>query len=365
MKSKTILMTLAVAFVCVIVVAGQAPTPNLQAALDPRTPALLATCKTPPPPGRGGGGGAPAAGAAPAAPPPVPPPNEYTVTEIPGVIAAGQKWTLVWQTQGNNADGIVGTDDGGLLIAQNDNGTVTKLDKDGKPSVVYSNTNTGGALAMNSRGALFVASRSYNPAILQLAPERKILANRYQDEPMDCIASTLNDLTADAKGGVYFTMGGLYYANPAGVVTKYGENLGNVNGLILSPDERILYVTSIPTGGAPGVAAFDVQANGALTNQRVFATFQPPPPGGRGGDGSMVDSAGRLYVTAAPGVHVFGTDGKTLGVIPAPRNLITAAFGGPDKKTLFAVSSIGTRPNQSAEVYSIPMISQGFRGRAK
>jgi gluconolactonase len=179
---------------------------------------------------------------------------------------------------------------------------------------------------------------------------------------MDCIGATLNDITADAKGGVYFTMGGLYYANPAGVVTKYGETLGNVNGLILSPDERILYVTSAPMGGTPGVAAFDVQANGALTNQRVFA---PLTGAGRGGDGSAVDSTGRLYVTAPPGVHVFGPDGKALGTIPAPRNLITAAFGGTDKKTLYAVSSIGQRPNQSAEVYSIPMISQGFRGRAK
>jgi gluconolactonase len=78
-----------------------------------------------------------------------------------------------------------------------------------------------------------------------------------------------------------------------------------------------------------------------------------------------VDSTGRIYVTAGASVQVVGPDGKLLGVIPSPRGLITAAFAGTDKKTLFAVSSIGQRPNQSAEVYSIPMISQGFRGRAK
>jgi hypothetical protein len=53
------------------------------------------------------------------------------------VIAAGQRWTFLWQEAGNNGDGIVGTDDGGLLIAQNDNSKVVKLDRNGKPSIVY------------------------------------------------------------------------------------------------------------------------------------------------------------------------------------------------------------------------------------
>ena len=31
------------------------------------------------------------------------------VTEIPGVIAAGAKWTAVWHDDGNYADGIIAT----------------------------------------------------------------------------------------------------------------------------------------------------------------------------------------------------------------------------------------------------------------
>jgi sugar lactone lactonase YvrE len=50
-------------------------------------------------------------------------------------------------------------------------------------------------------------------------------------------------VTADSRGGVYFTMGGLFYADPKGVVTRYGENL-TTNGVILSSDEKMLYVTS-------------------------------------------------------------------------------------------------------------------------
>src|SRR5204863_8568821 len=104
----------------------------------------IATCKTPPP-ARGGGpgaagragapqGGGPAAAAAPATFPP--PPAEYTVTEIPGVIAAGQKWTKVWEVSGNNADGILADKDGDLLIAQNHNSAVVKLETSGKVSTV-------------------------------------------------------------------------------------------------------------------------------------------------------------------------------------------------------------------------------------
>src|SRR5262249_55417577 len=152
--------------------------------------------------------------AAPAAPPAQQGPREYSVMEIPGVIAAGQKWKTIWSASGNVADGIVGADDGSVLVAQNDNSTVIKVDNNGRATILFTDTNTGGALTMNSRGSLFVASRVLNPSIMQLAPERKILANSYQGDPLDCLGGVLNDLTADSKGGVYFTMGGLFYASP-------------------------------------------------------------------------------------------------------------------------------------------------------
>ena len=103
------------------------PAASLQAPLDPGYAALIATCKTPPPArgGRGPGGGARGA----PAPQGI---RDYAVTEIPEVITAGRKWTFVWQQAGNNGDGIVGTDDGGLLLAQNDSSKVVKLDKNGK-----------------------------------------------------------------------------------------------------------------------------------------------------------------------------------------------------------------------------------------
>jgi hypothetical protein len=67
-----------------------------------------------------------------------PPPRDVTVTAIPRVIDAGAKWTLVWQGT-ENADGIAGTDDGGLLFAQEQTNRINSLDKNGKFSVYLSN----------------------------------------------------------------------------------------------------------------------------------------------------------------------------------------------------------------------------------
>jgi len=321
--------------------------PGVQAPQDAKYADLIKTCKTPPP-GRGGGakGGA-AKGKGPAPAPAAP----KEVTAIAGVIAAGQQWKDIWQVEGNNADGIIATSDGGILLAQNDNSNVVKLDKNGKVSTVYTGLNTSGSVAMNGKN-LFVLNRGLNQSIEQLTPQRKPLATKINGDPLDCLGGTLNDVTADSKGGVYFTMGVVFHADSKGNVTRYGENL-NTNGIVLSPDEKHLYVTNGAT-----LAVFDVQKDGSLTNQREFAKLEA----GGGGDGSTFDSAGRLYVTAqANGIQVFGPDGKYLGVIPTPRPVISTTFSGPDRKTLYAVSRTGN----TDWIIAIPMIAQGPKGRGK
>jgi gluconolactonase len=362
MESKRLVVVVLAAMASIVLVAqDQAPTlpptppnappPSLQAVADPGYAALIATCKTPPP-ARGGG---PGRGAQPA-----PGPRDYTVNEIPGVVAGGQRWKFIWQEAGNNGDGIVGTDDGGLLVAQNDNSRVVKLDRNGKPSVVYTDTHTGGSLSISKKGDVFIVQRGLRTGILQLAPRRRQLANAYQGDPLDCVGGNPNDLSADSKGGVYFTQGGVYHADAKGTITKYGANI-TPNGIVLSADEKTLYVTNGPT-----LAAFDVRPDGSLANQREFAKLE----GGGNGDGSTIDAAGRIYVTTNPGVQVIGPDGRYLGIIPTPRPVISTAFGGPDKKTLYvlargATMGSGEQVANAAQVYAIQMNAQGYRGRAK
>jgi gluconolactonase len=353
---------------------GQPPdpkrTPGVQAGQDPNRAAFItANCRNPPaPPAARGGGGAPGgpnaqgpgggrAGGGAAQPAQL---QEYTVTAIPGVIAAGQKWKVVWEDAGNNADGPVGMDDGSLWIAQNDKSDVVRIDKNGKASVVYTDTYTGGTIAANRKGQVFIGERALSPAIWLLKPQRTLFANTYKGEPFDCLGpGVLNDMTADSKGGVYFTMGGVYYANPQGVVSgRYGTVGGN--GIILSPDEKTLYVTGRLMGATPpagvtgngGLVAFDVQADGSLTNERQFAWY--------GGDGSAVDKEGRIYTTAGGvGVAVISPKGELLGTIPVPRNLISVTFGGTDKKLLYGVAI------RDVQIFSIPTIAQGLKGRPK
>jgi gluconolactonase len=355
MKPKSI-VTIASAVIAATAVLslGQAPPPatpksgpGIQAPQDAREPELLKTCKNPPPARGGARGGGAGRGRGPAAPPAT---GDYTVTEIPGVIAAGQKWTEVWTGTGNNADGPVATKDGGMLFAQNTDSAVLKLDKDGKASIVYRDTNTGGAVSMSKKGVLFVNERGFKESIVELAPEHKTLVDNYKGDPIDCIGGVLNDLSADSKGGVYFTLGVVWHADAKGVVTRYGDGL-NTNGIILSANEKTLYVTN-----GTSLVAFDVQKDGSLTNQREFAKLQ-----GGGADGSTIDAAGRIYVTSTAGIQVIAPDGKILGVIPTPRPVITTAFSGKDKKTLYAVAN----NQQEDHIYTIPMIAQGYKGRAK
>jgi hypothetical protein len=109
------------------------------------------------------------------------------VTAIPGVIAAGQKWTSIWTGTGNNADGIIADKDGGILAAQNTNSDVMLIDKDNKVSFPIKDTRTGGALSRNKKGALFIVARQLPSSIWQLEPKRQKLTDTYNGEPLDCI----------------------------------------------------------------------------------------------------------------------------------------------------------------------------------
>lgn len=310
-----------------------------------------------------------------------PVPRTVTITAIPGVVAAGGTWTKVWQAGGNSADGVIAGPDGSILVAQEDYDAVLKIDQNDKASVSVANAKGVGSLSMDRRGQLYGAHRTERPgstkpdqavivnAITILAPARKTLADKWTDGTPLTVRP--NDLAADSQGGAYFTSGCVYYASPNGTVTVVAENI-RTNGIVFSPDDRILYVTN-GGGGAQSagtIVAFDVKGPGMLANRRDFATLQMG-----NGDGSAVDTEGRLYVTSNPGVQVFDRSGSYLGMIPTPRGPISVAFAGRDKKTLYIVGSgaedaagqpIREGPQQAAAtIYKLPMIARGVKDRSK
>ncbi|HEY5412377.1 MAG TPA: SMP-30/gluconolactonase/LRE family protein [Caulobacteraceae bacterium] len=291
-----------------------------------------------------------------------PPPLEFPPPSaaIPGVIAAGQSWKTVWAWEGNNVDGPIAWANGSILVGNNDAGNVMRIDPaTGRAKILYT-SNTAGAVSRSKNGALFVAERGLPEAIVRLEPSRKLLAKSFHGEPLECTGGVINDLSADAHGGVYIAIsgGGLLYADPAGVVSQYGDAMGGANGIILSPDEKQLYV-----GNGMVVDVFDVQADGALTGQREFAKLHT----GRVADGSTVDSQGRLYVATGAAVDVFSSTGEFLGSIAGPPGIHGVAFGGKDKRTLYGIVFYGGWGSPAArnQLIAIPVQAQGYLGRAK
>jgi gluconolactonase len=304
--------------------------------------------------------------------------RQVTVTAIPGVVAAGAQWKLAWGGS-NNADGIVGTSDGGVMFAQEQPSTVGKLDANDRYTILVRDTHGAGSLSMDAMGRIVAVLRTCTDpgnagrgitapcteptAVAFLTPQFKIITNAVDGKSF----GRPNDLVTAKNGNIYFNSGGTYRVDPAGKTTLIGPTL-RTNGIMLSPDEKTLYVTN-----GPVVVAFDVNADGSVKNLRDFGKLEM----GGNGDGMAVDSTGRLYVTTqARGVQVFSPEGKHLGIIPTPRDVASIAFSGPDKKMLYVTSSgalidgkefqtpAGVR-NNAKSIFKLPVLAQGFMGRAK
>ncbi len=301
---------------------------------------------------------------------------EAVPTPIAGVIDGAARWELVWSDTAS-ADGIVG-DATGVYFAQEQTDRVVFLDNDHREFTLLEDVYGVGAVSLDSGGRLFAVERTctepLNPElagcavltrVVQLLPERRVLANRFADgRPL----GRLNDLIADGNGGAYFTAGGLYHASAAGKVTVIAEGDLRTNGLMLSANARVLYATNDTE-----VLAFDVGSDGSARNRRVFASLV----GDTGGDGMALDDEGRLYVTAATGVHVIADDGEHVGVIPTPRRPITAAFAGPEKMWLYVpqIGAVGpdgrafSTPegirNIAMSIYRIRLLTPGIGDRPK
>jgi len=171
-----------------------------------------------------------------------------------------------------------------------------------------------------------------------------------------------NDLDFDSRGRIYFTSRtnnpdlskqnarAVYRIDPDGKVSQLlsEPDIHMPNGIVLSPDEKTLYL--IEANGAKdrnrNMLAFDLNANGSLSNRRTLIDFYP----GRSGDGMCIDVEGNLYVAAGlhqergssetldtrPGIHVISPKGKLLAFRETPEDTITnCSFGGEDLRTLY------------------------------
>ena len=291
------------------------------------------------------------------------PAMEKVATEIPGVIAAGSKVQIL-KDGFKGTEGPIGFPDGSLVFTENATSELIKIGAPGQSSVFLKDTKEANGLAFDSMDRLLAVQRA--PGFARIAviyPQGKetVITDKFEGQPFD----RPNDLAVDKKGGVYFTDPDpkvVYYAAPGGKTMKVAAYINRPNGLILSPDERTLYVND---SSGEYLIAFDVQPDGSLRNRRNFARYVGVRKTGQGlasgADGLAVDSEGRVYTTSNGGVDVFSPQGQHLGTIPVGipggRNPQNLAFGGRDKKTLYIVGR--------GAAFQVQMLAQGYMGRAK
>ena len=158
-----------------------------------------------------------------------------------------------------------------------------------------------------------------------------------------------NDVVVKSDGSIYFTdpwtlrtppeqwdltFTGVFRVSPdLGTITLVVDDFIFPNGLMLSPDESILYVND---SRRAHIRAFDLNPNGTLAKQsdRVVADLSGSASGVP--DGMKVDAEGNIYCGGSGGIHVLDPSGKKLGLIEHNAASTTnLAFGGDDWKTLY------------------------------
>jgi gluconolactonase len=304
-----------------------------------------------------------------AAPQPYVPPAWDTYTpNIPGVVAGGTRVELITD-QLNGTEGPLALPDGTLVFTEGGARRLTRIDKDGKLSSFHENIQSGG-LGLDSKGRLIANDNTQGKQGIYIVQPKGAEATLVDRTTTGFMGA--NDLTVDKKGGVYFTQPdqanvGYILADGKGMKIV-AENITRPNGITMSADEKILYVND---SRGEYLLAFDVQADGSLTNRRNFAKYDQINTSAAGGDvgpgqryrvtscadGLAIDKDGRVYNAGCNGIQVYSPQGRHLGTIPTARQVQNLAFSGPGKKTLYLVGR--------GAAWKIQTLTEGYQGRAK
>lgn len=174
-----------------------------------------------------------------------------------------------------------------------------------------------------------------------------VLAEKFDGKKLN----SPNDVVPDGIGGFYFTdprygkgddreldVEAVYYVDRKGKITQVAADLTKPNGIIMSPDEKTLYVAD---PGAETIWAYDVTDPGKIENKRKFAPV--------GSDGMTVDKLGNIYVTWED-VIAFSPEGKEVLRVTPPEKPANCLLVG---KTLYVTARTG--------FYAIDLEVEGVR----
>jgi gluconolactonase len=285
--------------------------------------------------------------------------QEKIAVKIPGIGPAGDIRKLHGDfkfTEGPADDGR-----GNLYFSDIPANRIYRIDHAGNLNVFLEPSRSTNGLMFNAAGNLVACEMEGRLVEINTeSKEVRVLAEQFKGKRFNAP----NDLVIDKSGGIYFTdprfrapnpwpqeKEAWYYRDSAGVLTRLGDNLPAPNGILLSIDEKTLYV--IPSMQKQ-MMAYHIVKPGQLDEGKVFCELeQATAEENKGGDGLTLDEQGNLYITSNLGIQVFSPQGKKLGIIPIPEQPANCAFGGPQNKTLYVTARTG--------LYAIEMDVAGHR----
>ncbi len=156
-----------------------------------------------------------------------------------------------------------------------------------------------------------------------------------------------NDITLDASGRIYVSdprylgdepreldVQAVYRIDPDGSVHQLVTTASKPNGLVVSPDQRYLYVSDNgPQRRA--LIRLNLDEDGQVSNPRVIKTYGQ----GRGIDGMTITTDGFVVAAAGAGdiagVTIYQPDGTPIDHIPTPETPTNVEFGGPERDILY------------------------------
>ena len=229
---------------------------------------------------------------------------------------------------------------------------------------VRTGTGEGNGCTLDPQGRLLICEGADRRRITRMDASGTVtaIAEQWQGKRFN----KPNDVICRSDGTVYFTdpelrlepelreigFAGVFRISPDGEVDLATDECEYPNGLALSPDESVLYVAisrldercfeEADRGEVcthRKIRAFDVAADGSLSNNRVFCDMSSAETGVP--DGMKVDVEGRVFCTGSGGIWVIDPSGNRLGIIRSPEVPRNLAFGGPDFRTIY------TTPGQS------------------
>jgi sugar lactone lactonase YvrE len=164
----------------------------------------------------------------------------------------------------------------------------------------------------------------------------------------DLAPANLGDMVIDAHGRAYvgsqaFAGGVIVRVDPDLTATVVATDLDFPNGMVITPDGATMIVAE---SVGRRLTAYTIAADGSLTDRRIFAAALDGPP-----DGLCLDADGGVW-TAMTLANRFDriVDGGTVTdrVEIADRTAIACMLGGPERRTLFLLSSTSAYPQRLA-----------------